>query len=384
MKRILLIICTLFISLAVVYAQSPIELTTEKDDEGNYYLFADNQGIIPAYVFVSFPTFTNMAADKDLPYGELIPPGQKIQILHLWIADKSKSSRYRMSYTSVQGDPINTVPDDDYLYLFPWEHGHKHKVTQGHNGTFTHMDENQYALDFDLDMKTPIAAAREGLVVDVKEDSNRGGASSSFSKYGNYVQVYHSDGTFANYVHLVKDGALVQVGETVEQGQIIALSGNTGRSSGPHLHFDVSVPLEDGSRTSIPVKFADHENNAVIPQEGSYYYSLHPDGEAVEVVFGDAISHEDYADFSQPFQGDETVTVRSEEVDDTVILFLQNGYDRDVKVEMSLQLTGMTASIPVKSELFVQANTEVFMCILKTKKDASRFGYGYRYKIFPQ
>mgnify|MGYP000197477343 CR=1 FL=1 len=55
----------------------------------------------------------------------------------------------------------------------------------------------------------------------------------------NYVFIQHQDGSVARYFHLTHNGALVEEGDKVNTGDVIALSGNTGQSGGPHLHFDV-------------------------------------------------------------------------------------------------------------------------------------------------
>jgi murein DD-endopeptidase MepM/ murein hydrolase activator NlpD len=57
----------------------------------------------------------------------------------------------------------------------------------------------------------------------------------------NYVFVKHTDGTMGRYFHLTRHGALVEVGDSVQQGDVIARSGNSGDSAEPHLHFDVQV-----------------------------------------------------------------------------------------------------------------------------------------------
>lgn len=75
----------------------------------------------------------------------------------------------------------------------------------------------------------------------------------------NFVCVQHSDGTYARYFHLSRNGVRVKKGDRVAAGDILGLSGNTGFSSAPHLHFDVvdvlpedtcSLTLSDG--TDIP------------------------------------------------------------------------------------------------------------------------------------
>lgn len=80
---------------------------------------------------------------------------------------------------------------------------------------------------------------REGVVVLVKQDSNKGEGNKSFAQDGNFILIYHEDGTFVTYFHLRKDGSTVVEGETVQQGQLIGYSGNTSWSSAPHLHISI-------------------------------------------------------------------------------------------------------------------------------------------------
>ena len=123
---------------------------------------------------------------------------------------------------------------------------------------------------------TTICAARDGIVIDVKEDSNKGGKTIKFQEYGNYITIYHKDGTMANYYHLQKNGSKVKVGDKVKAGDEIALSGNTGWSSGPHLHFQVYSFNEDMEVKSIPTKFKQKENKAVtLVKNKEGYVSVH-------------------------------------------------------------------------------------------------------------
>jgi murein DD-endopeptidase MepM/ murein hydrolase activator NlpD len=101
---------------------------------------------------------------------------------------------------------------------------------------------------------TNVCAARDGVVVRVKEDGDRGGWSAKFRQYGNYIVIQHADGTRAGYWHLQKDGALVNVGDTVRRGQVIGLSGKTGYAFQPHLHFIVWTSTH-GDWQQIPTRF---------------------------------------------------------------------------------------------------------------------------------
>ena len=90
-------------------------------------------------------------------------------------------------------------------------------------------------MDLAVPTGTPIRAALPGTVTASKY--NAGG-------YGYYVMIDHGNGLSTLYGHCSK--LLARVGQAVEAGDIIALSGNTGRSTGPHLHFEVRV---SGERT---------------------------------------------------------------------------------------------------------------------------------------
>ncbi|MEU8758453.1 M23 family metallopeptidase [Streptomyces sp. NPDC048659] len=94
--------------------------------------------------------------------------------------------------------------------------------------------------DFAVPTGTPVKAAAAGTVV--KAGPNGGGDGPA---YGNAIVVKHANGTYSQYAHLSK--IQVNVGQQVGAGQRIALSGNTGNSSGPHLHFEIRTTPNYGS-----------------------------------------------------------------------------------------------------------------------------------------
>jgi murein DD-endopeptidase MepM/ murein hydrolase activator NlpD len=128
-----------------------------------------------------------------------------------------------------------TKDDTSYIYGLPYEEGKSHYLVQGYFSSFTHRE--RAALDFKMKRGTKICAVRDGVVVRVKEDGDRGGFKKRYRPYGNNVIIQHDDSSRAGYWHLQKDGVLVNVGDTVKKGQVIALSGKTGYSFTPHLHF---------------------------------------------------------------------------------------------------------------------------------------------------
>ncbi len=95
---------------------------------------------------------------------------------------------------------------------------------------------------------TSILAARDGIVVTVYNDGkwNTG--------FGNYCIVDHGNGVQTLYAH--SSNILVEEGDTVEQGQVIGIVGDTGNTTAPHLHFEVRVENSDGGYKRVnPLKF---------------------------------------------------------------------------------------------------------------------------------
>lgn len=162
---------------------------------------------------------------------------------------KAKTSIFRVSV----GDVRKTDYDEDYVYDLPYAKGKMFMVNQGYNGNQTHQSQN--ALDFNLPEGTEVFAAREGIVASVKQNSISVCPDKSCAKQGNYIKIIHSDGTVAEYYHLKYNGAKVKMGDKVEKGQIIGLSGNTGWSYGPHLHFDCYLTDAKGNKNKIKTLF---------------------------------------------------------------------------------------------------------------------------------
>ncbi|MBH3422356.1 M23 family metallopeptidase [Pseudomonas gessardii] len=135
-------------------------------------------------------------------------------------------------------------------YPLPWRGG-PFRLTQGPGGTFSHSDvKSRYAMDIAMPEGTPIIAARGGVVVNTENSQSGRGSDPS----GNFVRVLHDDGTQGVYLHLKQGSVSVRDGQRVGVGSPLALSGNTGNSSGPHLHFVVQRDTGAGW-VSIPYEF---------------------------------------------------------------------------------------------------------------------------------
>jgi len=142
-------------------------------------------------------------------------------------------------------DPIRTqilqlqkgiiTEDTSYVYDLPFAPNESHRLVQGYFSRYSHK--NRAALDFKMKRGTKIFAARNGVVIRVKQDGVKGGWNRKYRSEGNFIIVQHPDSSRAGYWHLRHNGAFVKVGDTVAQGQLIALSGRTGYALFPHLHF---------------------------------------------------------------------------------------------------------------------------------------------------
>lgn len=128
----------------------------------------------------------------------------------------------------------------------------RYRISQGFNGRFSHnRPANRYALDIALPVGTPLLATRDGVVMDAVDHHSGGGLKQEYRARTNYLRLLHDDGTMSLYAHLHTGSILVKKGQRVTAGQRVAASGNTGFSSGPHLHFALQINNGNGLE-SIP------------------------------------------------------------------------------------------------------------------------------------
>jgi murein DD-endopeptidase MepM/ murein hydrolase activator NlpD len=200
---------------------------------------------------------------------EIVVPGQtsRMEMATLSITDVGKKSSFSMGSTYLLGDAIHP-PKHDAVYLLPYPKGESYLMSQGYNGSFSHQNKN--ALDFTMDIGTPICAAREGVVTEVIDRFSKGCNDPSCLYEANTITVYHEDGTFADYAHLKKNGSLVKPGDKIRSGQVIGYSGNTGYSSGPHLHFEVYY-FDHDQKISLTTPFDIGNNKPVYLEEKNMY-----------------------------------------------------------------------------------------------------------------
>jgi murein DD-endopeptidase MepM/ murein hydrolase activator NlpD len=165
--------------------------------------------------------FNNLSPNAQLAVGDtvIIPDGIDASSV---IAAPTKvgsgsSARTVASYEALI--PGSGGPAHPGYFTRPLSGGIMTQGLHGHN-----------AVDIGTPSGSPVYAAASGVVIIARSSGYNGG-------YGGYIVIQHPNGLQTTYAHLSK--LYVTDGMHVEQGQLIGLSGNTGRSTGPHLHFEV-------------------------------------------------------------------------------------------------------------------------------------------------
>ena len=196
--------------------------------------------------------------------------------------------RYSCSTPKLVRDAVNycsTLPHTYYRLPFP--ETYITTVGQGNNGSTTHNSNGWQwaALDLSGNEGDALVAARGGEVKKVVSNINVNCNDLQFSQgcpfFGNHVAIEHQDGSTAWYMHMVENSAAVSEGQFVNRGDFIGLLGNTGNSSGPHVHFHVEPSFASNS-TSMTIlaryeaaglEFLHGIGSCFVPQEDSQYVS---------------------------------------------------------------------------------------------------------------
>jgi murein DD-endopeptidase MepM/ murein hydrolase activator NlpD len=199
-------------------------------------------------------------------YHAVLQPHSRQTLLSATVAGASVVG-FNFGWRIVLGTPGATHRPHE-PYRAPFALGASFRVSQAYPVRISHNTaESQYAVDIAVPDGTPIYAAREGTVINVHHDFFRGAADAVMLDQANVVEILHDDGTIGVYAHLHWESIRVQPGQSVRRGQYIADSGNTGATTGPHLHF--AVVRNAGMRAeSVPVQFAGSGGTAVTPQTG--------------------------------------------------------------------------------------------------------------------
>jgi len=167
-------------------------------------------------------------------------------------------SMTKIHFASRLGDPSKKI--DPIKVGLPFPKGRAYQIIQGNNSEPTHNSEwSRYAIDFSMNVNDTICAATDGYVVGVVEAYTEGGPGKEWRPFCNFMTIFEpQSGVFTQYVHLKHQGSLFNVGDFVRTGDAIGLSGKTGQTNIPHLHFNCLIPenSNDGLK-SVAIEFVE-------------------------------------------------------------------------------------------------------------------------------
>ena len=245
-------LCCFFFIFQIAYCNSDdikANIYNQKTDKG-YHILVDNDEYCPVSLKIDFD-LKNLTSTNGNNKIFVVPAKSKGFIITDLVYIKKTSFSFGLQSSLIYGDATLTKYDD-YEYSLPFLKGQSFEIYQGYNGLSTHQGEN--SLDFTMPVGTPVAAIRDGIVVKVVSINNQNCPERRCGEFNNYILIYHSDGTFSKYVHLKYRGAKVKEGDVVKENDLIGFSGNTGWSSGPHLHIMIYLQKIEKPET-IQTKF---------------------------------------------------------------------------------------------------------------------------------
>lgn len=242
------------------------------EDVNRVELHARNRNGAPVTITLQVWT-RHMTADRPGTVTETVEPGTSEVLMVLTGDDKEPEAQFGFDCDWTIGS-IDATHDDDLIYWLPYEEGKSYYVLQGYGSRLSHTGPEEFTVDFKMREGTAVHAARGGIVAITEESHSKGCWKAGCGKYANYIVILHDDWTTGEYYHLQKDGVLVEVGERVVAGQRIGLSGDTGNSALPHLHFGVYRAAAWGKFQSIPVQFRSSDGIIRKPRRGGRYQAV--------------------------------------------------------------------------------------------------------------
>ncbi len=233
----------------------PDKVKLRYSPNGNLYIINELYG--PVTVTLLFSTHDGLSLSRPLDEPLVIPERseQFVATLHY-----QGNAPLQIRHQFVMGAPSRQT---DGQLRVPFRG--RFRVSQGFEGRFSHhLPGNRYALDVPMPEGTPVLAAQDGVVVDLRMGFRGSSLDPAARARTNYIRLLHADGSMTVYAHLRTDSARVAAGQPVRAGEMIAESGNTGYSTAPHLHF--ALQRNDGQRlVSIPFRL-----NCREPQQGDW------------------------------------------------------------------------------------------------------------------
>lgn len=246
-----------------------VTVTTELINR-NLQFVARNDYYAPVEVILALDALHNVELPpSDIDMRWVIEPRTEVALLRLAPLADNRVPVADFRFIALPGDP-DSEHNPARPYRAPFAIARDYPITQAYPMVSTHSTlDSRYAVDIAMPVGTDVYAARGGVVFEVASTNFDGGVDAErYAASANLVRIMHEDGTHAVYAHLNWNSIRVQPGDQVKRGQYIADSGNTGFSSGPHLHFAVLQNL--GMRLeSVPIVFEGRNAAEIVPSAGN-------------------------------------------------------------------------------------------------------------------
>lgn len=245
----------------------------------SHAVLASNHGRMPVTVTLQLSSYSNLASSRAWPIQVQLASGQSMELVEVSAADQQFGYTFDFQKHYVQGDP-RAQHDENVSYRIPFMADQAYQILQSADGPLFshHTVATRYAVDINMPMGTTVIAARAGSVVEVASGFNDNGKPEpEFFDKANYVRILHDDGSWADYFHLMQHAIQVQPGMRVDAGHVLGLSGNSGYSTTPHLHFHVQVN-QNGTIISLPFRFHNSHDGMFAPRYQSW---LIPDQQTI-------------------------------------------------------------------------------------------------------
>lgn len=259
------------VDLGPVPAAAEVKLLRRETARGTA-LLAANTYFGPVQVAFEILEGRNVAAANGaaLRGNRVLEPRSETHLVDLLPIMPAQPMSFEMTLQYIPGRPgVAHTPDGPYRLPFALASGYP--VSQAYPAQTTHADPSSlHAIDFVMPIGTGIYAARAGIVIEIADQYYSAGLDPDTDlASANIVRVLHEDGTMSLYAHLNWNSIRVRPGQHIVRGEYIADSGNTGFSSGPHLHFVVQRNV-GGAIESLPVTFAGAAGRAVTLATGDF------------------------------------------------------------------------------------------------------------------